>query len=113
MRSAVSSEPSYVAAYREADRLAACLLLDAEWLTPAEALALDVRHRAALQAARQGEYAELCELTASLEHCLQTDGPELRATGETDTLDRLHAQACALSDRLGELYRLGRADGWL
>ena len=35
------AEPLYAAAYREADRLAACLLLDVTQLTPREVETLD------------------------------------------------------------------------
>ena len=107
------AEPPYTAAYREADRLAACLLLDADRLKPSAAQQLDAQHRAALRVAQHGEYVELCDLTVSLEDCIERDGPEMWATGETDCLEQMNGAARALSERLCELYQLGRTEGWL
>ena len=106
------AEPLYAAAYREADRLAACLLLDVTQLTPREVETLDARHRAALRAAHHGEYVELCDLLDSLSGHIETEGPEMRATGQHDALSDLDRQETEMVERLAVLERLGRAEGW-
>ena len=111
-RSAATPEPHYLAAYREADRLAACLLLDAQQLIPREALALDAQHRAALRVAHRGEYVDLCDLLGSLSGYIETEGPEMRATGQHDALSDLDRQETEMVERLAVLERLGRAEGW-
>lgn len=105
-------EPPYAAAYREADRLAACLLLDAEQLSPQAAQVLDAQHRAALRAAHHGEYVDLCDLLDSLSTYIETEGPEMRVTGQHDALGDLDRQETEMALRLAVLDRLGRAEGW-
>ena len=109
-RPAARPEPHYAASYREADRLAACLLLDAESLTAREVLQLDAQHRAALRAGHHGEYALLCDLLDSLSGYIETEGPEMRARGED--LGDLDRQETEMVERLAVLERLGRAEGW-
>ena len=109
-RPAAPPEPHYLAAYREADRLAACLLLDAEQLTHCAAQALDAQHRTALRAAHHGEYVDLCDLLDSLSTYIETEGPEMRARHED--LGDLDRQETEMVERLAVLERLGRAEGW-
>ncbi|WP_027459693.1 hypothetical protein [Deinococcus murrayi] len=53
------------------------------------------------------EYRELCDLLTSLTAYLESEAPELRATGEGAALAELERLAAAMLGRIGEQHAQG------